>query len=68
MPNKQAKSGGMTDPRRQLSTEASAAFARWLEDDSDQAFWQMADEDAWVDSASGGETNESHAESARVRA
>jgi len=50
-----------------LSDKASAAFDRWLEDDDDQTFWKMAREDAWVDSASGGETNESHAGSARVR-
>ncbi len=52
----------------QLSDEACAAFDRWLEDDDDQTFWQMAREDAWVNSASGGETNESSAESAGVRA
>ena len=50
--------------RRQLSDEASAAFDRWIEDDSDQTFWQMSNEGAWVNSGSGGETNESGALSA----
>jgi len=48
----------------QLSDEALLAFDRWIEDDSDQTFWRMAKKDAWVNSGSVGETNESHAGSA----